>query len=107
MRKDTSFSDRKLTIEEFSKKYWRNGKSPYQYHTAGIEDARDEREQFVFNNIRALKDRMRLNSERQNRNHDRMWQRIIKNERKLGKLTFIVAISVFVQILDTLWNKRC
>lgn len=54
MRKDTTFSDRKLSTEEFSHKYWMNGKVPYQYHTASIEDARDEREQFVFNNIRAL-----------------------------------------------------
>lgn len=54
MRKDTTFSDRKLSTEEFSRKYWMNGKVPYQYHTASIEDARDEREQFVFNNIRAL-----------------------------------------------------
>lgn len=54
MRKDTTFSDRKLSAEEFSRKYWMNGKVPYQYHTASIEDARDEREQFVFNNVRAL-----------------------------------------------------
>ena len=55
MRKDTSFSERKLTTEEFSKKYWLDGRMPYQYHTGTIEDGRDEREQFVFNNIRALK----------------------------------------------------
>lgn len=54
MRPDTSFSERKLTKEEFSKKYWLDGLAPYQYHTAGIEDGRDEREQFMFNNIRAL-----------------------------------------------------
>lgn len=54
MRKDTTFSERKLTREEFSKKYWLDGEMPYQYHTGSIEDGRDEREQFVFNNIRAL-----------------------------------------------------
>ena len=54
MRDDTSFSDRKLSEKEFSDKYWMKGKFKYQYHTAGIEDARDEREQFVFNNVRAL-----------------------------------------------------
>ena len=52
MRDDTSFSDRKLSEKEF----WMKGKFKYQYHTAGIEDARDEREQFVFNNVRALYD---------------------------------------------------
>ena len=56
MRDDTSFSDRKLSEKEFSDKYWMKGKIKSQYHTAGIEDARDEREQFVFNNVRALYD---------------------------------------------------
>ena len=51
MRDDTSFSDRKLSEKEFSDKYWMKGKFKYQYHTAGIEDARDEREQFVFTKI--------------------------------------------------------
>lgn len=54
MRKDTTFSENKLTSKEFNKKYWMNGKFPYQYHTAQIEDGRDEREQFIVNNIRAL-----------------------------------------------------
>lgn len=54
MRKDTTFSDRKLTNKEFSDKYWMHGAVPYQYHTATIEDGRDEREQFIINNIRAL-----------------------------------------------------
>ena len=56
MRDDMSFSERKLTNEEFSKKYWRNGESPYQYHTGSVEDGRDEREQFIFNNVRALRE---------------------------------------------------
>ncbi|NLB91124.1 MAG: hypothetical protein GX786_07895 [Clostridiales bacterium] len=59
MRKDTSFSDQKLTVEEFSQKYWKGGMIPYQYHTGTIEDGRDEREQFLFNNCRALYDLMR------------------------------------------------
>lgn len=54
MREDTSFSDRKLTREEFSHKYWKDGEHPYQYHTAEIEDGRDEREQFLINQCRAL-----------------------------------------------------
>lgn len=59
MRKDTGFEDRKLTTEEFAEKYWMPAGGdiyPYQYHTGSIEDGRDEREQFVFNNIRALYD---------------------------------------------------
>ena len=62
MRTDTSFSDRKLTPEEFADKYWTPYKGrvfPYQYHSGRIEDGRDEREQFVFNNIRALYDMIR------------------------------------------------
>lgn len=65
MRKDTTFSDRKLTAEEFSDKYWMHGQFPYQYHTGTIEDGRDEREQFVFNNIRALWERMNYDADHQ------------------------------------------
>lgn len=54
MRKGTSFSEKKLSCEEFSHKYWDNGEHPYQYHTGTIQDGRDEREQFLFNNCRAL-----------------------------------------------------
>lgn len=60
MRKDTSFSDHKLTPGEFSRKYWMNGTAPYQYHTVNIEDGRDEREQLTINNIRALWDKITL-----------------------------------------------
>lgn len=52
------FSDKKLSVEEFSKKYWLDGECPYQYHTGRIEDGRDEREQFIFNNIRSLKNEL-------------------------------------------------
>lgn len=54
MRKDTSFSDRKLSAAEFADKYWDGGEHPYQYHTASIENGRDEKEQFLFSNSRAL-----------------------------------------------------
>lgn len=56
MRKDTSLSDRKLTRKEFAAKYWKGGDPSfiYQYHTLTIEDGRDEREQLLINNIRAL-----------------------------------------------------
>lgn len=60
MRKDTTFSNRKLTEAEFSKKYWRGGRHPYQYHTGSVSDGRDEREQFLFNNCRALFELMDL-----------------------------------------------
>lgn len=63
MRKDTTFSERKLTEKEFSDKYWMHGQAPYQYHTGTIEDGRDEREQFVFNNIRALWERMNYDAD--------------------------------------------
>lgn len=63
MRPDRSFGDKKLTRQEFSKKYWCNGDVPDQYHTAEIEDGRDEREQFIINNIRALFKMSRENEE--------------------------------------------
>lgn len=64
MRKDTSFSDQKLTEAEFSKKYWMGGRHPYQYHTGSVSDGRDEREQFLFNNCRALFELMDLREKR-------------------------------------------
>lgn len=56
MRKDTSFGERKLTPEEFGEKYWKGNDREFvdQYHTMTIEDGRDEREQLIINNIRAL-----------------------------------------------------
>jgi len=57
MRKDTTFKSEKLTEEEFSKKYWEpspNNYFPYQYHTMEISDGRDEKEQLIINNVRAL-----------------------------------------------------
>lgn len=48
------FENRKLSRKEFQKKYWMNGECVYQFHTPDIEDGRDEREQFIFNDIRAL-----------------------------------------------------
>lgn len=106
MRKDTSFSERKLTEEEFSKKYWMDGKFPYQYHTASIEDARDEREQFVFNNLRALWD---LGISRGRNNS--IWEENVRSQIKELKkrtttLTVIsvaaLSLNIFVIILSLL-----
>lgn len=105
MRKDVTFSEQKLTVEEFSKKYWRNGEAPYQYHTGNIEDGRDEREQFMFNNIRAVWERMKAKSREEEREMGKIWKEILDNERKIKKLTFIVTISLALVII-ALWNKR-
>lgn len=63
MREDTTFSENKLTTEEFSKKYWLAGLALDQYHTATIEDGRDEREQLIINNIRALNKKIEFYAE--------------------------------------------
>ena len=55
MRKNTSFSFQKLSRDKFSKKYWMNGEAPDQYHSMTIEDGRDELEQLIINDLRALK----------------------------------------------------
>ena len=96
MRNDTSFSDRKLTPEEFADKYWTplaGWSVPYQYHTGRIEDGRDEREQFVFNNIRALYDMIRELRRSGARNTaemleleaDRKWAELMKEIQTLRK----------------------
>lgn len=106
MRKDTSFSDRKLTADEFSQKYWRSGETPYQYHTGSIEDGRDEREQFIFNNIRAIWERTKQKSEENRCENAKMWYWIRKHERKLERLTLMANISLALTVVQILWNKR-
>ena len=99
MRKDTSFSDRKLTKEEFSKKYWMGGVAPYQYHTGTIEDGRDEREQFLFNNVRALYE---MNQERNKRRDNKVSEinlRLYRAEKKIAALRKINAAVARVVIL--------
>jgi len=54
-----SFSNEPLTEEAFSKKYWLDGDAPYQYHRMNISDGKDEREQLIINNIRAIWDLFR------------------------------------------------
>lgn len=108
MRKDTSFSDAKLTSEEFSKKYWQNGKRPYQYHTAAIEDARDEREQFVFNNIRALRN-MQSDLHRNLGNaHMKLFEmkNTLEMTSALTKFNTLVILSVAIQMFVHLLFKR-
>lgn len=57
LEKKRPFSAEKLTMEEFSNKYWMRGECPYQYHEVTIEDGRNELEQLMINNIRELKNR--------------------------------------------------
>lgn len=108
MREDTSFSDAKLTSEEFSKKYWQNGKRPYQYHTATIEDARDEREQFVFNNIRALRDMQSDLHKNLGNEHMKLFEmnNTLEMTSALTKFNTLVILSVAIQMLVCLLFKR-
>lgn len=100
MRTDKSFSDRKLSTEEFIEKYWMGGKAPYQYHTGTIEDGRDEREQFVFNNIRSLKEQIvqiRRNGVNEGVIEE---QKVIQNSIKdITKRMRILAVMSFVQTI--------
>lgn len=48
-------SDEPKTISDFSEKYWLDGNIPYQYHTLEIEDGKNELEQLMINDIRALR----------------------------------------------------
>lgn len=104
MRKDTSFSDRKLTVEEFSKKYWLGGEMPYQYHTGTIEDGRDEREQFLFNNVRALREMNRESNKRRDKKVSDMNLRLYRAEKKIATLYKInvamAAIGILIFIIS-------
>lgn len=48
-------SDEPKTISDFSEKYWLDGNIPYQYHTLEVEDGKNELEQLMINDIRALR----------------------------------------------------
>lgn len=106
MRKDTSFSDRKLTVEEFSKKYWMGGVAPYQYHTGTIEDGRDEREQFLFNNVRALREMNRESNKRRDKRVSDINLRLYRAEKKIAALYKVNAAMVAVGILIFIISKK-
>lgn len=84
MRKDTTFSDRKLSREEFSKKYWLDGDAPYQYHSGTIEDGRDEREQFIFNNMVALHNEIKFYNQ---------------NRKAIKKITALAVTSTVISVI--------
>lgn len=86
MRNDTTFRDTKLTREEFSRKYWKGGLVPHQYHTADIEDGRDEREQFLINNCRALWELIRSKDAYTRQSMDSLSERIEKLESRISGL---------------------
>lgn len=98
MRKDTTFSERKLTQEEFSEKYWLHGRVPYQYHTASIEDGRDEREQFIFNNIRALYNLHENHVRRLRKAEAELLEakRIAIKQRKENFMTIMLAVIILI-----------
>lgn len=102
MRKDTTFSDRKLTEKEFSDKYWMHGEFPYQYHTASIEDGRDEREQFLFNNCRALWERMNREGERRRNGEgaaqveiEQLRETVAKQQAQIERLERMISLTLF------------
>lgn len=104
MRKDTSFSDEKLTVEEFSKKYWLNGRVPYQYHTGTIEDGRDEREQFLFNNVRSLYERQKRERLRTNERIGKVRSSVDEVEKKISilkKVNIAIAIVTILNLVVT------
>jgi hypothetical protein len=77
---------------------------PYQYHTASVEDGRDEREQFVFNNIRALYDLIRWHSKLSRETSREMVnthrKEILKNNKKIAILAVTnMAISTILIII--------
>jgi hypothetical protein len=107
MRKDTSFSDRKLTEQEFSEKYWLNGDAPYQYHTGSIEDGRDEREQFVFNNIRALFELFKDEDKRLTGYIESLYAARRKDKKRMVALTAISATVAVIIIFLLGYELAC
>lgn len=106
MREDTTFSDKKLSSEEFSKKYWMGGKAPYQYHTGTIEDGRDEREQFLFNNVRALRELMSEGTRNKADEDCKRRLRIKAIEKKVSKLRTIYIGTLIAVILLIKADKK-
>ena len=93
---DRTFSDHKLTREEFSKKYWLDGDAVYQYYTPNIEDGRDEREQFIFNDLRALKGLIFFHAALSEDSDRSQWEEIQKLKRGIKITAVLVAANTAV-----------
>ena len=100
------FGSEKLTREEFSKKYWKSGEFPYQFHTPRIEEGRDEREQFIFNDLRALRGLISYELKQRMERDGKQEQEIRKL--KVGvKVAFWMTLlaPVMTQVLRKLFGK--
>ena len=103
MRSDTTFLDRKLSVEQFSKKYWLNGDAPYQYHTVEIEDGRDEREQLIINNIRALWGRDKFHAKYNEQAHTSIREKTKKvtvlavTSAVIGLIVFCITVRAYLK----------
>ena len=75
------------------------GVAPYQYHTGTIEDGRDEREQFLFNNVRALREMNRESNKRRDKRVSDINLRLYRAEKKIAALYKVNAAMVAVGIL--------
>lgn len=91
------FSDKPKEAGEFSKKYWLDGVIPYQYHTLEIEDGKNELEQLMINDIRALKndDTWLRRTMTENFSEKRKQIEEIKKENKHIKLVVVIMTCLF------------
>lgn len=92
------FLNRPLDQGEFRKKYWADGYAIYQYWTPDISDGTTEREQLIFNDLRALHDRMELDLKYAEDLHQEAWGKAVKAEKKAITAICIAAAAMTVTI---------
>ena len=110
LKRKRPFSDSKLTIEEFNRKYWLNGNCPYQYHTMSIEDGTNEREQLMINDIRSLKNAAtndrRWNAERMQQMHVECKKETAHIKKGLKVIAATCAVQFGVSAIITISHIR-
>ena len=112
-----TLGNKKLSRERFANKYWMGGREEYvyQFHTMDIADGKDERQQLLINNDRALYNLIRDIRQRNIKSDsylelDKVEKKLMKHKKAIGcliilqLLSFGIAISQFV--LSLLKKKK-
>lgn len=99
MRNNYILGNEKLTEKEFSDKYWMGGQEEYiyQFHTMDIEDGKDERQQLLINNDRALHN---LISHLYGRKRSNFSIEVREMDKKISKLKKAIRYLTILQLLE-------
>lgn len=92
------FQSRPLDRGEFRKKYWADGDAVYQFFTPDITDGTTEREQLIFNDLRALHNGIEQLRKWDDESYREVWEKAVKAEKKAITAICIAAAEMTVTI---------